>query len=116
MILEIFITVKSHQRLVNGLVVNKKKEEAEGIFLALTDADNDMVEFTYNKVIASLDNFLGRVEQNVDSGAIDIAEEERLKFKAESMDFTEAFEKFSGELSDLVITFAQKARIGVTLD
>lgn len=92
-----------------------KKEKVEGIFSSLTDADNEMVSFTYDEVINRLDNFLTKVEQNVDSGALNDAEENRLKFKVDSKYITEALEKFSGELSDLVITFAQIARVPVTI-
>lgn len=44
-----------------------------------------------------------------------IAEERRLKFKVDSKDITEALGKFSGELSDLIIKFAQIAQVPVTI-
>jgi hypothetical protein len=58
---------------------------------------------------------LRRAEQNVERGAMNDAEEARLQFKAESREVTERLEKFSGELSDLVILFAGIARVPVTL-
>ncbi len=93
----------------------QKKEEVEGIFAALTDADSEMVSFTYDEVISKLDNFLTKEEQNVDLNAFNDAEEDRLKFKGDSKDITKSMEKFSGELSDLVIKFAQLARVPVTI-
>ena len=102
-------------KIVDWFSCKQKKEEVEGIFASLTDADRDMVSFTYDEVIDRLDNFLTKVEQHVDSGVLDNAEEDRLKFKVDSKDITEALEKFSGELSDLVIKFAQIARVPVTI-
>ena len=93
----------------------QKREEVEGIFASLTDADRAMVSFTYDEVINRLDNFLTKVEQHVDSGVLNDAEVERLKFKVDSKDITETLGRFSGELSDLVINFAQIAQVPVTI-
>ena len=102
-------------KLGNWLTSQQKLEEVEGIFAALTDADRDMVAFTYDHVVARLDDFVRRAEQDVERGAMNDAEEARLQFKAESREVTERLEKFSGELSDLVILFAGIARVPVTL-
>lgn len=93
----------------------QKKEEIEGIFTSLASADSALVSFTYDEVIKRLDGFIVIVEQHVERGAIDNAEEERLKFKSDSRDIAGALEYFSGELSDLVIKFAQIARVPVTI-
>lgn len=102
-------------KLGNWFVGQQKLEEVEGIFAALTDADRDMVAFVYDHVVARLDDFVRQAEQNVERGAMNDAEEARLQFKAESREVTERLEKFSGELSDLVILFAGIARVSVTL-
>jgi hypothetical protein len=52
---------------------------------------------------------------NTQASAVIPPEEERQKFKVDSKDMTEALERFSGELSDLVIRFAQIARVPVTI-
>jgi hypothetical protein len=74
-----------------------------------------MFSFNYDEVINRLDSFLTLVDQHVDSGVLNDAEEYRLKFKVDSKNITEAVEKFSGELSDLVIKFTQIARVPVTI-
>jgi len=95
---------------------NKQKmEEVEGIFKSLSEADAEMVSLTYDEVIHKLDAFIENVERFVDSGDFDNSERERLKFKTDSKEITSAFEKFSGELSVLVIKFAQIARVPVTI-
>lgn len=102
-------------KIADWFTSKQKEEEVEGIFASLTDADSALVSFTYDEVINRLDDFLARVEQHVDSDALNDAEEERLKFKVDSKDITEALEKFSRELSDLVIKFAKIARVPVTI-
>jgi predicted Zn-dependent protease with MMP-like domain len=102
-------------KLGNWLTSQQKLEEVEGIFAALTDADRDMVAFTYDHVVARLDDFVRQAEKDVERGAMNDAEEARLQFKAESREVTERLEKFSGELPDLVILFAGIARVPVTL-
>lgn len=101
-------------KIANWFSNKKKKGKVEGIFKALTYADAEMVSFTYDEVISGLDRFLDQVEKHVDSGAFNDAEENRLKFKVDSKDITEALEKFSGELSNLVISFANSAKIPIT--
>lgn len=102
-------------KLGNWFTSQQKLEEVEGIFAALTDADRDMVAFIYDHVVARLDDFVRRAEQDVERNAMNDAEEARLQFKAESREVTERLEKFSGELSDLVILFAGIARVPVSL-
>jgi archaellum component FlaC len=94
----------------------KKRKEVKQIFDSLSNADNDMVVFTYEHVMDKLDKFVDKAEQNVDSGNMDSAEQDRLKFKAEFKEVTDRLEKFSGELADLVIQFAGMAKIPVTLN
>jgi hypothetical protein len=95
-----------------------KLEEAEGIFATLADADRDMVRFTYDYVVEKLDDAVGRMETHVNvgpMGQMDAAEAARLEFKAEMAETTKRLEKFSGELTDLVIRFASIAQEPVTL-
>jgi hypothetical protein len=92
-----------------------KLEEAQGIFTKLTDADNDMVAFTYDHVVGKLDNGVDSIEKHVEAGVLNDAEDVRLQIKADMREVTEHLEKFSGELSDLVIRFANIARVPVTL-
>lgn len=102
-------------RIGNWFTSQAKREEVEGIFQALTDADRDMVAFTYDRVIARIDDLVKQTEDHVDVGAMNDAEEVRLRFKAELREITERLEKFSGELADLVVSFANIARVPVTL-
>jgi len=101
---------------LGGWFSNQQKlEETAGIFAALIDTDNEMTAFVYDHVVTKLDDFVTKAEQHVNAAAFDAAEEARLQFKADSREVTERLEKFSGELADLVITFAQIARVPVTL-
>jgi hypothetical protein len=102
-------------KLGNWFTDTAKREEAEGIFTALTDADKDMVAFVYDEVIAQIDDFVNRAEGHVQVDAMDDAEQARLEFKVRSKEVTERLEKFSFDLSDLVIQFADIARVPVTL-
>jgi len=93
----------------------QKIEEAEGIFNRLTDADEDMVAFVFDIVIGRLDEFVDEVENEFDVGNLDRAEELRLEFKSETKEIAQQLEKFSGDLSDLTISFAKIARVPITL-
>src|SRR5208283_5614050 len=86
-----------------------KLEEAQGIFLALTNADAQMVAFTFDSVIGALDEFVKNAESCVDTGAVDKAEELRLQFKVDSQGFAVYLEQFGNDLSELVLLFAQTA-------
>lgn len=94
----------------------RKLEEAQGVFEKLTDADRDMVAFTYDFVVGKLDGFIDEAEQHVDLGNVDAAEEARLKFKVETREVVERLDKFGGELADLVVLFAGIAKVPITLD
>jgi uncharacterized protein YwgA len=102
-------------KIADWFIKKQKKEEVEGIFASLTDADRGMVAFTYDEVVKQIDHFIESIEKHVNAGAFNDAEEERLKFKVESKDITDALVKFNGELSDLVIKFAKIARVPVTI-
>lgn len=102
-------------KLGNWITDQHKLEEAQGIFAALTEADYGMVAFTYDYVVSQLDEFIDQAESHIDVGSPDEAETARLKFKAESREVTDRLEKFSGELAELVMQFAQLARIPITL-
>ncbi|SDM39918.1 hypothetical protein SAMN05421823_11320 [Catalinimonas alkaloidigena] len=102
-------------KLGNWFTRKTRREEVEGIFQMLTNADNDMVAFTYDQVIACLDKLLGEAEAHMDTGREEEAEAVRLKGKAELRAVTERLEKFSGELADLVVSFAAIAQVPVTL-
>lgn len=93
----------------------QKLEEAQGVFERLTDADRDMVGFTYDFVVGKLDEFVSKVEDHINIGALDDAEEARLIFKIEMREVIERLERFSGELADLVVLFAGAARVPITL-
>jgi hypothetical protein len=92
-----------------------KMEEAKGVFARLTDADADMIAFVFDEVIGRLDAFLGKVENEVDLGNLDRAEELRLEFKSETKEIAQQLERFSDELSDLTINFAKIARVPITI-
>lgn len=102
-------------RIGNWFTGQAKREEVEGIFQALTDADNDMVAFTYDQVVARIDALSEQAEDFVDTLDMNAAEEVRLRFKAELREITERLEKFSGELADLTVSFAKIAHVPVTL-
>ena len=92
-----------------------KMEEAEGTFTKLTHADSEMVAFVFDEVIARLDTFVDKVENEVDTSNLDKAEELRLEFKSKTKEIAQQLEKFSNDLSELVINFAKIARVPITL-
>jgi hypothetical protein len=92
-----------------------RREQAEGIFMALSDADSDLVAFTYDHVIKELDRAVEEMEKCVELGDVDGAESIRLQAKSEMRDLTTHLESFAGALADLVISFANAARAPVTL-
>ena len=93
----------------------RKLEEAQGMFAALSDADRDLVSFTYDQVVKALDGAIADMERDVEASALDDAERRRLEAKAEMTDVTERLEAFAGALSELVLEFASVARAPVTL-
>ncbi len=58
---------------------------------------------------------MAKTEEYVDKQDMDSAEQARLKFIADTKKITERLEKFSGDLADIVILFAGKAHVPVTL-
>jgi len=92
-----------------------KLEEVEGMFETLANADSDMLAFTYDNVLARLDDFVAKTEKSLERGSADEAEETRLRFKSEMRDVVERLEWFGGEIADLVLRFAAAARVPVTL-
>jgi hypothetical protein len=102
-------------RIGNWFTSQAKREEVAGIFQTLTNVDKDLVAFTYDHVVAKINDFVRQAEVHVDAGAMNDAEETRLKFKVELRDVTEGLEKFSGELADLVVLFAGIAHQPVTI-
>jgi len=85
------------------------------VFDRLSAADNELVSFTYERVIKVLDSAVDDVEKAVERGAVDDAELRRLQAKAEMREVTERLEAFAGALSELVISFATLARVPVTI-
>jgi hypothetical protein len=102
-------------KLGNWLSNQAKLEEAREAFAAVSAGDRSMVDFIYCYMVPGLDSAVERMEQCVDSGAMDAAEAARLQIKAEMGKVTQLLEKFTGELSDLVILFAGIAHVPVTL-
>jgi hypothetical protein len=92
-----------------------KLEQAQGGVTALTDADRNLVEFTYNSVIKDLDAAVADMERFVDVGDLAGAEARRLEAKAEMKETADRLQKFGGDLADLVLSFASLARVPVTL-
>jgi hypothetical protein len=74
-----------------------------------------MVQYTYNQVVPALDNAVNEIEKYVEAGQLNQAEELRLRAKTDMRDVTEPLETFSGELSQLVIVFANIAHVPITL-
>jgi hypothetical protein len=93
----------------------QKLEEATGIFTKLTNADAEMVRFVFDTVVKRIDDFLSKMENYVDTNNLDKAEECRLDFKSDTNKIAQQLEKFSSDLSDLVISFSKIARVPVTL-
>jgi phosphohistidine phosphatase SixA len=102
-------------KIGNWFSNQQKKEEAEGIFSALTDADQNMLAFVSDAVISQIDEFLENVEELVDSGNLEEAERNRLALKRDTTDIVAALENFGGGLSALVIEFANIAKRPITL-
>lgn len=93
----------------------QKLLKANGVFARLIQADAEMVAFVFDEVIGRLDSFVNTVENEVDTDNLDRAEELRLEFKSETKEMVRQLEKFSGELSDLTISFAKIARVPLML-
>ena len=51
------------------------------MFETLANADSDMVAFTYDNVLARLDDFVAKTEKSLERGSADEAEETRLRFQ-----------------------------------
>lgn len=92
-----------------------KKEEAEGVFAQMTDADREMVKFVQESVLQTIDTFVTAVEPLADAGDFDAAEKLRLEFRTDTAWLTSTLEFFGNELSDLTVTFAGIARVPMTL-
>lgn len=103
------------KKLGNWLSNQSKLEEVHGIFTALSNSDRDLVAFAYETVIKNLDSALDDIEKHTDVGAMNDAEDRRLQLKRDMKDITSQLENFSGELSELVISFASLAHTPVTL-
>jgi hypothetical protein len=93
----------------------QRANEAATVFEDLTGGDQAMVDFIEREVIGRLDAFEAEAEPLVRVNNINGAEAARLRFKASTGDLGRRLEQFSGELSDLVIKFADIGKIPVTL-
>jgi hypothetical protein len=95
---------------------NQQRAKVAGdVFEELTGYDQAMVDFIEREVINRLDTFEKEVEPLVRGNDLNGAEAARLRFKALTGDLGRRLEQFSGELSDLVIKFAEIGKIPVTL-
>lgn len=92
-----------------------KKEEVQGIFRRLSQADGEMVKFVFDGIIKEVDFFIDGVENIVQNNKMDDAEEQRLIFKSDTAKATEKMEEFSNDLSDLVIQYARIAKKAITV-
>jgi hypothetical protein len=90
-------------------------EEARHAFWDLSNADEDMVAFIYEKVIGDIDRFVSDAERHVNNSQANLAEARRLQFKVDSADLSERLERLGGALSDLVLQYARVAKRSVTL-
>lgn len=102
-------------KLSNWFVTTHKQEQAKGVFEKLTNADNAMVEFTQEHILKKLDDFLQKIENEVDANNLNEAEKLRLEFKSDTKDVVKYLEDFSDDLSELVLRFASIAKIPITL-
>ena len=92
-----------------------KLEEAEGVFTKLTDADLEMVDFLKEHIFKKLDGYLDEIETVIDTGNIENGEKLRLELKSDTSEVVQYLEKFSDELSDLVLEFGKIARVPLTI-
>lgn len=92
------------------------RDQAGQVFQDLSSADQSMVVFVYETVMVKLDRIVADLEQSVDAGLLDDAEQTRLHAKAQTRELVQALEKFGGELSELVLQFAKAAKVPVTLE
>jgi hypothetical protein len=93
----------------------QRAKDAADVFEDLSGADQAMVDFIDAEIINRLDAFESEVEPLVRVNDLNGAEAARLRFKASTGDMGRRLEQFSGELSDLVIKFAEIGKIPVTL-
>lgn len=92
-----------------------KKEEVQGIFKRLSQADGEMVKFVFDGIVKEIDYFIDVVEDLVQNNDIDYAEEQRLLFKSDTAKATEKMEEFSNDLANLVIQYARIANKAITV-
>jgi hypothetical protein len=90
-------------------------ETARTALLDLTDADNDMVAFIYDTVVAGIDAFVRDAESCINRSDLNGAETARLEFKVASGDLSARLERFAAGLADLLLTYARLAQRPVTL-
>jgi hypothetical protein len=74
-----------------------------------------LVEFLEENVFSYLGNALAKMETEMDTGTAEGAERLRLELKLETKETVQYLERFSDDLSDLVLKFAKLARVPLTL-
>jgi hypothetical protein len=89
--------------------------DAHEAFLALSNADDDMVAFIYDTVVGALDRFVADTERDIDRSDLNAAEAGRLEFKVAAAALTERLERLGSGLSVLVLEYARLAQRPVTL-
>ena len=102
-------------KIGNWFTDQQKLNQARSIFSELSSADGHMIEFIDEQVLASIDAFENEARPCAEVNKMDDAERARLQFKTSTADITQCLEQFSAGLSELVMTFAQIARVPVTL-
>lgn len=89
------------------------RDEVDQAFESLRGTDDDMVDFIYHELVDTIDTYVEDVKGHIARSRPNDAERCRLAFDRDTAQFLERLVRFGGELSDLVLLYADKAGIDV---
>ena len=89
------------------------RDQVDRAFVSLGDADGLMVDFIYDELVVAIDTYVDEVKGHIARSRPNAAERCRLAFDRDTAQFLGRLVRFGGELSDLVLLYADKAGIDV---
>lgn len=92
------------------------QREIEQAFSRLRGADDDMVDFIYDQLVATIDGYVADIAPHLQAGRPNAAERRRLAFDRDAARLMDRLVRFGGELSDLILRYADQAGIDVIDD
>jgi hypothetical protein len=93
----------------------RKQEEVKGIFEQMTNVDRTLEELIYNRILSIFEDYIDQIRNLVSKDNKLGAEEKRFELERTFDPIIEELAKFNGALADLVVQFANKARVPITL-